>query len=235
MAASEAVAENLIVRHGVDGATVRVHHEFVDANRTPQGGARSSTRRRLGIPEEAFVLGSVGLPDWRKAPDLFLRAGWQLRRAHPDLDLHLVWVGGDAGTPDRWQLGYEAAALNLDDRTHWVAGVADPTPFLAAMDVFALTSREDAFPLAALEAAAAGLPIVCFDRGGTRELVRDDAGIVVAYPDLDAFADAVGALALDPDRRRDLGATAADRVRQEHDTAVAAPRLWADVQSWLAG
>jgi glycosyltransferase involved in cell wall biosynthesis len=232
IAVSQAVADNLIDGHGVPTDRVHVHHGFIDTAEVP-ADAGAAVRRRLGISPDAFVLGSLGLPDWRKAPDLFLRVGWLIRRARPDLDLHLLWTGGDPDAPDRWQLDHEAAHLGLGDRTHFVPDVADPGAHLAAMDVFALTSREDAYPLAGLEAAAAGVPIVCFDTGGMPELVQGDAGAVVPYPDVDAFAAAVITLADEPDRRRKEGAIARQRVCDEHDVAVAAPRLWADLRSWL--
>ena len=65
--------------------------------------------------------------------------------------------------------------------------------YIAAFDVFSLVSREDAFPLAFMEAAAVGVPTVCFDGAveGGCEFVEADAGRVVPYLDLDAMAERV--------------------------------------------
>ncbi len=235
VAVSRAVAENLVRHHGVPADRIAVHHGFVDTGHLPVPGERDGLRRRLGIGPDAFVVGSVGLPDWRKAPDLLLQVAWRLRRQHPEIDLHVLWVGGAGDAPDRWQLEDEAERLGLGGRAHFVPDVVDAMPHLGAMDLFALPSRQDAFPLAALEAATAGLPIVCFDTGGAPELVGEDAGVVLPYPDLDGFAGAVAELAGDRDRRTALGTAAAARVRARHDIEVAAPRLWADLRTWLAG
>ncbi len=103
------------------------------------------------------------------------------------------------------------------------------------MDLFALPSREDAFPLAMLEASAAQLPVVTFASGGAPELVDDEVGRVVPYPDLDGFAAALEEL-----RRRPFGASPPGRpgrgaVAERHDVAVGAPRTWAPAEALLAG
>src|SRR5205814_4023764 len=65
----------------------------------------------------------------------------------------------------------------------------DARPYLRAGDVFLLSSREDPFPLVALEAAQCGLPILCFaDSGGMQEFVEGDAGYVVPAADVEAMA-----------------------------------------------
>lgn len=54
-----------------------------------------------------------------------------------------------------------------------------------AVDVFALNSREDSFPLVMLEASACCLPVFCFaDSGGDPEFVTEDSGLVARYHDI---------------------------------------------------
>jgi glycosyltransferase involved in cell wall biosynthesis len=82
----------------------------------------------------------------------------------------------------------------------------DITPYFAAADIFALTSREDPFPLVSMEAMSFGLPVVAFEgAGGAPELIGDQAGVVVPHLDLAAMAEAVTKLANDPQRREALG------------------------------
>ena len=80
-----------------------------------------------------------------------------------------------------------------------------------------------------LEAAAQRVPTVCFDAGGIPEFVRQDAGIVVPFPDLDAMGLAVALLASDERLRNDMGETASKRVREENRPSVVAPPLLADL------
>ena len=74
-----------------------------------------------------------------------------------------------------------------------------------------------------------GLPVVCFTSGGATEFVRDDAGVVVPYPDLDAAAGALSALRSAPEWRRRLGAVGRRRVVDEHAVSAIAPRLVAEI------
>jgi glycosyltransferase involved in cell wall biosynthesis len=101
----------------------------------------------------------------------------------------------------------------------------DPASLLHALDVFVLPAREDAMPLAALEAAAVGLPLVCFRTGGIAGLCDAGAGMAVEYPDTSAFASAIAAMLDDPERRAATGATARSLVQEHNDLAVGVERI----------
>src|SRR5262249_10876216 len=104
--------------------------------------------------------------------------------------------------------------------------VEDPSNVFAAMDIFALTSREDPFPLAMLEAATHRLPIVCFSQsGGGPEFVGEDAGVVAPYLDVDRFDDHLLSLAESSDLRARLGSSGARRVHDRYSIDVQAPKL----------
>ena len=102
------------------------------------------------------------------------------------------------------------------------------------MDVFALTSREDPFPLVMLEAAAAGVPLVCFaGGGGAPEFVQPDAGHVAAYLDVAGMAAAVSDLLEREEERQRMGQIAAERVRKRHTVDQAGPVLMDVIQRSL--
>lgn len=221
IAASTAVADNLVANHAVAADRIAVHHEFVVPVDPPADVA--AARRELGISEDAFVVGGSGMLEWRKAPELFVRLAADLRR-RTDRPSSFVWVGGTDHGPLWAPLDHEARHLGVEDVVRFVGAKDRPGDWFRVLDAFALTSREDAFPLAALEAASAGVPVVTFDTGGMVEL---DGVVVVPYPDTEAFADAL--LALEPD----AGRRVAETVRSRHVTDVAAPRLWTDLARWL--
>ena len=93
---------------------------------------------------------------------------------------------------------------------------SDLAGLLGAADAVAVPStRPDPFPNAALEAAAAGVPVVAAAHGGLPEMLRDgETGLLVEPGDPAALARALRSLADDPDRARRLGAAAADGRRR---------------------
>jgi len=86
-----------------------------------------------------------------------------------------------------------------------------------------------------MEAAALGVPTVCFDgAGGGREFVEDDAGCVVPYLDVGAMAECVLDLLRNNELRTKLGRRARDKVRERHDIDVSAPKLLRIIERMLA-
>jgi glycosyltransferase involved in cell wall biosynthesis len=114
------------------------------------------------------------------------------------------------------------------ERVEWsgLLGLPAIADRLAEADLYVWPAINEAFGVAFLEAAAAGLPIVAGDFGGVRAIVSSDVtGLVVPPVDGRAFASAVRALLLDRERRERMGKAALTRVRAEHDLPTAARRL----------
>jgi glycosyltransferase involved in cell wall biosynthesis len=226
VAASQAVADNLVQHHGVDVARISVHHEFIDLTAVPDAGRAAELRTSMGIPEDAFVVGASGMIDLRKAPDLFVRLAWELGRRDVAAPVHLIWVGGTLGGPIWGPVAEDLRRLGLEGHVHFTGPTDHPLDAFSLCDLFVLPSREDAFPLACLEAGGLGVPIVCFDTGGMPELVGPSGGgVVVPYPDVGLMADTVAALAADGTRRHAMSTAIREAVAAKHDVALAAPRL----------
>lgn len=229
VACSRAALENLVETHGVQRERVTLCHAFIELDEIALSRARArrqATRHRLSIPGDAPVVGAIGTMDWRKGPDLFVQLAHHVTRRLPRPEVHFLWAGGDTRGPVRGGLLADARKLGLGQRIRFVGPSDEPAELVAAMDVFALTSREDPFPLVMLEAAAAGLPIVCFDGGGgAPEFVLPDAGVTAGYLDVAAMADAVVHLLENEEERRRMGRVAATRVRDRHTVARAGPIL----------
>jgi glycosyltransferase involved in cell wall biosynthesis len=97
---------------------------------------------------------------------------------------------------------------------------------LAAADLYLWPGIGEAFGLAYLEAAAAGLPAVAQRTAGVPEVVADgETGLLTPEGDVAAFTEAVAALMADRPRRRSLGAAARARVLRDHSVEAAAARL----------
>ena len=217
IAASRAVGRYLEDTIGVPAAKIKVIHEFPIAvtHNDCRDETRLAVRRRLGISDNAFVVGICGLPHWRKGTDLFVQVAMHAKRLLKTVTCHFVWLGGDARS--HAQALYDVAQSGLEDRCHFLAAVRNPEAYYSVFDLFALTSREDPFSVAMLEAALCGLPIVCFaGAGGGPELVEDDAGIIVPYLDVPAMAKGCIELMLDDKRRQRLGGNARAKVQSRY-------------------
>ena len=103
----------------------------------------------------------------------------------------------------------------LGDRLRLLGFREDVDLLLGAADAVAIPSkRPDPLPNSALEAAAAGVPVVAAAHGGLPEIVRDgETGVLVPPGDPAELARALRRLADDPDRAAALGAAAAADVR----------------------
>jgi glycosyltransferase involved in cell wall biosynthesis len=113
----------------------------------------------------------AGLLDQRKGIDLFARISQELRDWH-DMPFQYTWYGGERGDLHRTVRSQAMDAIRSQAMT--LAGYADPlTEKLPGHDVFLLTSRDDPFPIVALEALASDLPVFAFESAGTARILPD--------------------------------------------------------------
>ncbi|MGI8749467.1 MAG: glycosyltransferase family 4 protein [Thermoleophilaceae bacterium] len=174
--------------------------------RAPHPGGRAPARATLGLDPEAFTVALVGrISDW-KGQDVLARA-----LAEPALAeiAALGVVAGDAvaGTNEEQRLDALAAQLGVAGRLRRLGFRDDVDVVLGAADVLVVPStRPEPLGLVALEAAAAGLPVVASAHGGITEAVIDgETGTLVAPGDPRALAVALRALADEPRRRTQMG------------------------------
>lgn len=176
---------------------------------------KAEVRRQLGIADDAFLVCGSGTLDWRKGADLFIQIAAETARRYPDRNVRFCWIGGSSKFDSTGKLRFDLEMLKLRHPIMFIPGTDAPFDYFSASDLFALTSREDPFPLVALEAASCGLPIVCFDAAvGSKEFVGDDTGKLVPYLDTAAFAEAIASFQHD----RDLYAKASYNIKALSDS-----------------
>ena len=227
IAGSYAVRDFLSTEIGVPDAKIHVIHEFPIAagQNDRQNATRQAVRCHLGISDDAFVIGMCGVPGWRKGTDIFVQLAMFVNKLGA-AKCHFVWLGGDSHS--HREALHDVAQLGLQDVCHFLTAALNPEPYFGAFDLFALTSREDPFPIAMLEAAVSGLPIVCFAHaGGAPEFVEYDAGIVVPYLDITAMTTACIELLMDDKRRRQLGDNARAKVQSRYMLDMQGPKFLA--------
>ena len=160
------------------------------------GPGRVEARRALGLDPDRPVVLTVGRLMVQKGHRNLVAAVPELAARFPDLAVVIIGSGYLHA-----QLADQAAALGVGDRVHLVGHRTDARMLLDAADVFVLPSRQEAMPLAAIEAMDAGLPVVATRVLGTAEVVVDgETGTLVPPEDPAALARAVGELLDDPER-----------------------------------
>lgn len=182
--------EDMLRKFGIEKKTHLIY-EFSKAYREVNEDIET-IKNELGIPPNAFIVGGSGTIGWRKGVDLFLQIA--SRTIAQNENIYFVWVGGKSSHSDIEynQIYHDYKHLGLEKRLIFTGIQKNPHRIFAAMDLFALTSREDPFPLVCLEAASLGKPTICFEKaGGMPEFIEQDAGATVAYANIDAFCEKI--------------------------------------------
>ena len=141
-------------------------------------------RHRLGIPQDAFVVGTVSRLDPVKNQSMMLRAFKEFSEHCSGSYLLMVGDG-----PDKEKLARLSADLGISERTIFTGFINNPVNELSAIDVFLLSSLTEGTSMTLLEAMSLGIPSVVTDVGGNPEIVNHNVtGFVIKSNDKSEFA-----------------------------------------------
>ena len=201
---SEAVAR--VVRPLAGGTPTLVAYNGVAVPADGKPGARLPAGAR---PDSTpSTVGTIGTVCRTKGTDVFLEAAALARERRPELRFeHIGQTGLDDDVEFEGRVSALAGPVNMLGRRPAVDG-------LARWELFVLASRQDAFPLASLEAMAAGVPVIATRVGGLPEQIEHlESGVLVEPEDPSVLADWIVRLHDDPELRAKLASAAASRVR----------------------
>jgi sugar transferase (PEP-CTERM/EpsH1 system associated) len=194
---------------------IRVIFNGIDTAQFLQPCDTKAVRQSLNIPPDAPVIGTCARLTEIKRQDVLIRAFTKVHAQFPAAHLLLVGDG-----PLRGDLEKLAEAQGLKDVVHFAGYQSPTTPFVQAMSIFALTSRSEGMPQAAIEASVCGLPVVASKVGGLPELIEDGkTGILFPVGDESALAEALCGLLADPQKARAMGDAARQRAVSKFDIA----------------
>jgi glycosyltransferase involved in cell wall biosynthesis len=202
----------------------------IDLERFPlrRPGDREAARAQLGLPSEAFLVGSFqkdgvgwgeGLePKLIKGPDILVEAVSAARRAVPEL--HVLLTGPARGYVRREleRLGVPHVHLDLPGRDALSRAYH-------ALDAYVVSSRQEGGPKGPLEAMASGVPVVSTRVGEIQELIRPGEGLLVDVDDAVGLAGGLIAIA----EGAGDATPAAARARVETVAHGALDPLWAEL------
>jgi phosphatidylinositol alpha-1,6-mannosyltransferase len=192
---------------------------------------RASTRARLGLPGTGPLVLSVSRLVPRKGMDTLIKAAARLRAEgkHPNLTVAIAGHGRDKPRLEHL-IRKTGAPVRLLGRI----SAPDLPGLYACADAFALCCRsrwggleQEGFGIVFLEAAAAGIPSIAGDTGGSAEaVVHQQTGLVIPNPDDEgAVAAAIDRLIADPALASRMGQAARHRAETDFSYDVLAARL----------
>jgi glycogen(starch) synthase len=173
----------------VDPTGITVLHNGIEPRRWRVQAAEVAAARAKYSPHGDPLLLFFGRLEWEKGVQDLLAALPRIRRAHRGTRLVVAGEGSHAG----W-LVEQARKHKVRRAVDFVGHLSDRalTAVLSAADAVVLPSKYEPFGIVALEAAAAGTPLVASTAGGLGEVVRDgDTGLSFTPGDVDALGSAV--------------------------------------------
>jgi glycosyltransferase involved in cell wall biosynthesis len=184
--------------------------------------SRGAFRRELNLNGGERLVGIVGRLFPIKNHRLFLDAAALMARQ--ERVARFVIVGDGVLRPEMEQYAH---ALDIADRVVFTSWRRDLPRIYADLDVLAVTSNNEGTPVSAIEAMAAGCPVVATRVGGLPDLISDgETGYLVPPGDAQAVSAAMLRLLREPDMARRMGQAARALVRERF----AAQRLVSDME-----
>jgi glycogen(starch) synthase len=203
------------VAHLFEVSSISVIHNGISPRGWRPSPASVRAARSRHSPDGAPVVVYFGRLEWEKGVHDLLAALPRVRRAFPGTRLVVAGQGRQAAA-----LVEQSRKLRVRRSVEFVGHLPDRTlvALLAAADVVVLPSRYEPFGIVALEAAAAGAPLVASTAGGLAELVVDgETGLSVTPGDVDGIAAAIRAVLVDPTAAARRARAAKARLGTEFD------------------
>lgn len=211
IAVSAAIASELTGAYNLPPEKVFVVRNGVDITPFLSEQNPAAARESLGVPVGVPVVGLAARFSAQKGLRDLVNAIPEVVRRVPNVR---VVIGGSG--PLESKLRTQATALGIADSIVWPGHVLNMPRFLSALDVFVSPATTEAFGIALVEAAAAGVPTIATRVGGVPEVILDgETGLLVAPHDTTALAGAIIGLLDDRHTAIKLGEHARRRAIME--------------------
>lgn len=190
-------------------------------------------RKKCGYQPDDVIIASISFLSRRKGIDVFLKALKIVFQEFPHVK-GVVAGDTDAADPEFMKEIFDYAKKEMEGRVYFPGFCADVPSFLQCATIFALPSRSDSMPLTVLEAMAAGRAIVATDVGYVSKMLdAPNAGIIVPPENPEALAEAICDLLRDEKKRRQIGAAANQRAKEEYSMIRFNERINESVESLI--
>ena len=206
--------------HHLDEDKLEVIYVGIDSNTLEIKETKSELRKDFDIPDDNFVILSVGRQVSRKNFQLVLKAVFEIKKSNPSLKIKYYLIGEGEETINLKTL---VKKLKLQNEVKFL-GVCDietRNKFYKLSDLFvmpSLTKKNDieGFGIVFLEANYYRVPVIGTATGGIIEAIVDgESGFLIKPNDLNDLIDKIILLSKDEQRRKKLGENGYQRVIRE--------------------
>lgn len=159
---------------------------------------RLGKRKTIGVPEEAFLIISVGEVNKNKNHEVIVRTISRLNQNN----IHYIICGQGSAADRVIQLSKK---LCVDEQVHLLSFRNDIFELLKCSDLFAFPSKREGLSIALIEAMAAGLPIIASNIRGNVDLIDEEGGYLVQCDDVNQYVNAIEKIAEDPGKQASMG------------------------------
>jgi len=161
----------------------------------------SEMKRNLGIPDNAFVVGTAGRLTPVKGHRYLIKAAKEIVAIKPDINFLFLGEG-----ELQEELEKMASELNIRENIVFLGWRPDVAEVMSMFDIFALPSLNEGMGRVLVEAMALAKPIVASNIGGIPNLIMQGKnGLLVPVADAKALASGIEFLMTNPKKRGEMG------------------------------
>jgi len=211
---SETLKRALIEKHGIPTKNITIIYNGIETSHYTSDGAHATgikVRTELGLNNSTLVVGAIGRMVWQKGFKYLLPVVKDLLNHSGDVKILMVGDG-----PLKEKLQALVCTLGIGDHVIFTGFRSDVREIMCAIDILAIPSLAEGFPMVTLEAMAMAKPIVATRIDGITEQISDGKeGLLVPPKDSIRLAEAIIKLIRDRELAKSLGTSARKKVEAE--------------------
>jgi len=167
-------------------------------------------RRKYNIKKGEILFGSTGRIVWQKGFDQLISL--LVKYTFSEKQIRIL-IAGDGSLRNKYM--EQVRTQNLEEKVTFIGNLNNIPEFLASLDFYIQPSVTEGFPLSVLEAMASGLPVICSDAGGMKDMIQNgENGILYKSNDLNSLYKGISyLLSMSEDELFELGKNAKKTVQ----------------------
>ena len=171
---------------------------------------KSIYRRKYNIKKGEILFGSTGRIVWQKGFDQLISL--LVKYTFSEKQIRIL-IAGDGSLKNKYM--EQVRTQNLEEKVTFIGNLNNIPEFLASLDFYIQPSVTEGFPLSVLEAMASGLPVICSDAGGMKDMIQNGGnGILFKSNDLNSLYKGISyLLSMSEDELFELGKNAKKTVQ----------------------